>query len=262
MLAGQRRLEGRHFRGRIFGAGELRLDDWFVPVLFQEKDDPQLFKMAPAKQTLADFQSALAARLGELPKNRNRLRRPQPGAARPATPVPEAANATPCYAARAAKARPRSPPSSPAGWCAPSRCAAPRSSRSKCTAESRGARCQLGGQLVGKDYSVATSATWKSHPAGRTRAGEQPTLLVVDNMESVLLPPFMAPRTRPRRSREDMRRELKTLLALCERLLPVGDTRLVFTSREALPAPFDAERNRRELHQLDRDDAVKLVERR
>ena len=25
------------FRGRIFGAGELRLEDWSVPVLFQER---------------------------------------------------------------------------------------------------------------------------------------------------------------------------------------------------------------------------------
>ena len=48
---------------------------------------------------------------------------------------------------------------------------------------------------------------------------------------------------------------------MCERLLRVGDTRIVFTSREALPAPFDADRHRRELHRLDREDAVKLVER-
>ncbi len=55
------------FRGRIFGAGELRLEDWFVPVLYQEKDDPQLFKITPAKQTQEDFQAALATRLGDLP---------------------------------------------------------------------------------------------------------------------------------------------------------------------------------------------------
>src|SRR4029434_1569618 len=67
MLAGQRQLKDDPFRGRIFGAGELRLDDWFVPVLFQEKDDPQLFTTTPAKQTREDFQSRLAARLGELP---------------------------------------------------------------------------------------------------------------------------------------------------------------------------------------------------
>ena len=49
MLAGQRQLKDDTFRGRIFGAGELRLEDWFVPVLFQEKDDPQLFKTTPAQ---------------------------------------------------------------------------------------------------------------------------------------------------------------------------------------------------------------------
>ena len=47
----------------------LRLEDWFVPVLFQEKDDPQLFRGAPpSKQTVEDFQAALATRLGELPR--------------------------------------------------------------------------------------------------------------------------------------------------------------------------------------------------
>jgi len=68
MLAGQRALKDDTFRGRIFGTGEFRLEDWFVPVLFQEKDDPQLFKMAPAKQTVDDFKTRLATRLGELPK--------------------------------------------------------------------------------------------------------------------------------------------------------------------------------------------------
>ncbi len=46
----------------------LSLEDWFVPVLFQEKDDPQLFRGAPpSKQTVENFQAALATRLGELP---------------------------------------------------------------------------------------------------------------------------------------------------------------------------------------------------
>src|SRR5262249_26062748 len=60
---------------------------------------------------------------------------------------------------------------------------------------------------------------------------------------------------------EEAGRELKAILAACERLLRVGDTRIVFTSREALPSPFEIESHRRELYRLDRDDAVKLVER-
>ena len=79
-------------------------------------------------------------------------------------------------------------------------------------------------------------------------------------MESVLLPPFLAEET-PAALTEDARHELDAILALCGRLNAAGDTRLIFTSREALPAPFAAERQRRELHRLDREDAVKLVER-
>jgi tetratricopeptide (TPR) repeat protein len=75
-----------------------------------------------------------------------------------------------------------------------------------------------------------------------------------------LLPPFLAEET-PEALTEDLRRELDAILQLCARLQAKGDTRLVFTSREWLPAPFAAQRNRRELHQLDREDAVKLVER-
>src|SRR5262249_23230179 len=50
MLEGQRSLKDDTRRGQMFGAGELRLEDWFVPVLFQEQDDPQLFRQTPARQ--------------------------------------------------------------------------------------------------------------------------------------------------------------------------------------------------------------------
>ena len=119
----------------------------------------------------------------------------------------------------------------------------------------------LGRQLVGDDYSVAAFADpdQATQPVERALR-EQPTLLVIDNMESLLLPPFMAAGT-PAALTEDACEQLTALLALCTRLLQAGETRLLFTSREALPAPFAASQNRRELHRLDREDAVKLVER-
>ena len=119
----------------------------------------------------------------------------------------------------------------------------------------------LGRQLVGPDYSVAAFDDVEKAilPVERALA-EQATLLVVDNMESVLLPPFLAEET-PAALSEDARHELDAILKLCGRLNAAGDTRLVFTSREALPAPFAAEKQRRELGRLDREDAVKLVER-
>ena len=42
MLAGQQALYGDPYRGKIMGAGDLHLRDWFVPVLYQEEYDPQL----------------------------------------------------------------------------------------------------------------------------------------------------------------------------------------------------------------------------
>ncbi len=261
MLAGQRQLKDDTFRGRIFGAGELRLEDWFVPVLFQEKDDPQLFKTTPAKQTQEDFQTALAARLGALPpapetgfigRSREllalqRLLRPE-GTVRYAVVRGQGGEGKTALAAEFARWMVRSHQMRRAGFVSV-----------ETHNHAAAVLDALGRQLVGQDYSVATFDDVEQAilPVERALA-EQATLLVVDNMESILLPPWLET---PEALSEDASRELEAILKLCARLNAKGDTRLVFTSREALPAPFDAERHRRELRQLDREDAVKLVER-
>lgn len=119
----------------------------------------------------------------------------------------------------------------------------------------------LGRQLVGKEYSVARFEDQEQAILPIERAlDEQPTLLVLDNLESILPPPFIRAET-PQALDEEAGRELQAILGLCKRLNGKGDTRLIFTSQEALPAPFDGEVNRRELHRLAREDAVKLIER-
>jgi hypothetical protein len=116
----------------------------------------------------------------------------------------------------------------------------------------------IGRQLV-PDYSVATLGGLENAILLVERAlGEQSTLLLVDNMESILLAPYLET---PEALSEEARRELDAILELCVRLNAKSGTRLVFTTREALPAPFDDQRHRRELQQLAREDAVKLVER-
>ncbi|HET8797771.1 MAG TPA: tetratricopeptide repeat protein [Thermoanaerobaculia bacterium] len=117
----------------------------------------------------------------------------------------------------------------------------------------------LGRQLVAPRYSVAEHGDLEEAILPVERAlKEQSTLLVIDNMESVLLPPFVE--TTEALS-EEAENELRAILRLCERLAAIGDTRIVFTSREALPEPFHSDHNRRELGRLDREDAVRLVER-
>jgi tetratricopeptide (TPR) repeat protein len=259
MLDGQRKLKDDTSRGKIFGAGELKLEDWFVPVLFQEKDDPQLFRHVPAKQTKEDLQVALKARLGELPnepetgfigRSRELLalqRLLREGKAGYAVVRGQGGEGKTALAAEFARWMVRSQQIRRAAFVSV-----------ETHSNVNAVLDAIGRQLV-PGYSVATFDNLEQATLPVERAlAEQSTLLVVDNMESILLPPYLET---PEALSEDARRELDAILALCARLNAKCDTRLVFTSREALPAPFDAQQQRRELHQLDRNDAVKLVER-
>lgn len=258
MLAGQRQLKDDTFRGRIFGAGELRLEDWFVPVLFQEKDDPQLFQSTPTKQTVEDFKSGLAQRLGELPpipdtgfigRSRELLALQRLlHTERYAVVRGQGGEGKTALVAEFARWMVRSQQMHRAAFVS-----------IETHDNQRAVVDALGKQLVTKQFSAAGDLDEAIQQVERALR-EQATVLVIDNMESILLPPFMAQET-PEALSYEAREELTAILTLCERLLKVSDTRLVFTSREALPAPFAAERQRRELHQLDREDAVKLVER-
>jgi hypothetical protein len=98
----------------------------------------------------------------------------------------------------------------------------------------------------------------KAIPPIERALAEDSTLLVLDNMESVLLPPFIES---PEALSDEARREADAILHVCARLNAIGASRLLFTSREALPAPFDDAGRRRELRQLVQDDAITLVQR-
>ncbi len=258
MLEGQRELNSDKSRGRVFGAMELQLHDWFVPVLFQEKEDPQLFSNTPAPQTQEDLKTILSSRLGELPRPPEtgfigrsrellalqRLLREE----RYAVVRGQGGEGKTALAAEFARWMVRSQQIRRAAFVSV-----------ETYGNQRAVVDALGKQLVKEEFSAAGDLNDAIKEIERA-LHEQPALLVIDNMESVLLPPFMLEET-PEALSQEAREELKAILALCERLLKAGDTRVIFTSREALPAPFAAERHRRELHQLDREDAVKLVER-
>jgi hypothetical protein len=66
MLAGQRDLKNDSRRGKVF-TGELKLQDWFVPVLYQEELDPQLVAAVPNAQVQAELAKERTLRLGTLP---------------------------------------------------------------------------------------------------------------------------------------------------------------------------------------------------
>ena len=259
MLAGQQALHSDRSRGQRYGIGELSLQDWFVPVLYQEKQDPQLFEATPAPQTREDIRERLRARLGAVPpepvdtgfvgRSRDllaleRLLRQE----RWAVLRGQGGEGKTALAAELARWLVRSQQVRRAAFVSVELCS------------HEGAVLDaLGRQLVDANYSTAKFENTDQALQPIERAlKEQPTLLVIDNMESVLLPPYLEA---PELLSEEAKEELEEILKLAERLLRAGDTRIVFTSREALPQPFVATRQLRELHQLGRSDAVALIER-
>lgn len=261
MLEGQRTLKDDDARGQVFGAGQLRLQDWFVPVLYQEQDDPRLFTRTPAPRTREAIRTDLDLRLGELPKppetgfiGRSRellalerllhserwaLIRGQGG---------EGKTALACELAR---------------WrlrTGAARRIAFVSVEQHLTVEA--VLDALGRQLVPKYSVTAFEDIAKARQPIERALREQATLIVLDNLES-LLPGSLddqAPETLVRETRDT----LEAILALAQGLLDKGQTRLLLTSREPLSgiglAPFDQPRNRRELHRLANADAITLIE--
>lgn len=67
MLAGQRALFHDKLRGQTF-EGDLHLEDWFVPVLFQEEQDPRLIRETPAEEVQRLIQKRRKLALGALPE--------------------------------------------------------------------------------------------------------------------------------------------------------------------------------------------------
>lgn len=258
MLAGQRALHSDPNRGQRYGIGELTLADWFVPVLYQEENDPQLFTAIPAPQATKDFKARQRTRLGQVP--------PEPadtgfvGRSRDLLALERLVRQERWAVVRGQGGEGKTALAAElARWLV-------RSQQVKRTAFVSVELCShqgavldaLGRQLVGGEYSAAKFDGPEQALLPIERAlEEQATVLVIDNMESVLLPPYL---DAPELLSEAAAEELKAILALAQRLLQVGETRIVFTSREALPAPFDGVRQRRELRRLERSDAVELIE--
>jgi tetratricopeptide (TPR) repeat protein len=241
MLAGQRALFEDKFRGKTFG-GDLHLEDWFVPVLFQEEQDPQLIRETPAEDVRAGIEKRQKLALGALPdtpphtfigRSRELLAAERLlGRERYVVLCGEGGEGKTTLGVELAR------------WLVESR----RFERAAFVCVEAGkhddavkALFALGTQLVaGYEGQGGTDHTEGLKLVERALA-ERETLIVFDNMESLLAQPDA----------------LEGVWELCRSLTEAGGTRLIFTSREKLPEPCAA--NHIEISRLDRGDAVRLV---
>ena len=259
MLAGQHALYDDDFRFRVMGAGELRLQDWFVPVLYQEENDPRLITRLLPEQVKILHADTRRLNLGALPEppahgfvGRSRELLKLERLLRTET-RPELSYAV----VRGQGGEGKTTLSVElARWLV-------RTNRFRRAAfvsleqytDARGVLIQLGQQLlperdkfyVGPDDDLQTAL----QPVERALR-DHPTIIVLDNMESVLpdasgqTPPAAAPFT-----------EFAALFQSLLRDHPT--TRLLFTTRSPLPTPFDHTHREINLHALSREDAIELV---
>ena len=263
MLAGQKALHDDSNRGQGFG-GDLKLQDWFVPVLFQEETDPQLVRQVPAARVQEEIQKQRRLAVGKVPEppphsfvGRSRellaaerlLLRPVPeGQHRFVVLRGEGGEGKTALACELAR------------WLVASR----RFQRAAFASleNSAGARSLLqtiGEQLVPR-FAADVGADEKREWQLVERAlRDHPTLLVIDNVESIL-PPYGwaagAGGEEPAGFDPDL---LEEILGLCRKLVETGGTSLVFTSRSPLSVPFDDRGRELDVGRLSKSEALELV---
>ena len=251
VLAGRQELKRDAFRGKVF-TGPLHLQDWFVPVLFQEETDPQLIREVPPARVRAVLERQHRTALGAVPpaprhtfvgRSRDLLRAERLPERQPYVVLRgEGGEGKTTLAAELTR------------WLV----STGRFRRAAFVSlEKSGAATSVlsavGEQLMGpiflSDAGQGEELAWQ---LVERALNEQPTLLMLDNMESVLRPAAGSPAEATFEPKV-----LKDILNLCERMGQVGRTRLIFTSREAMPAPFD--QNHVPIGRLERQEAIELV---
>jgi tetratricopeptide (TPR) repeat protein len=269
MSAGQRALSD----DKIPGAGDLHLQDWFVPVLYQEEQDSPLVKCLPSEQIRLLQAKQRQLSLGALPdppahgfvgRSRELLKLERLLSRRPYAVVrAEGGEGKTTLAVELAR------------HLTHTRCfrRAAFVNLEHCT-DARSVLDSLGRQLLpeGENWSAAQYGNDLKRALQDVDRPlrNHPTLIVLDNCESVLHrhgtgsgsdlvdadtpgaedQVATAPRTVP----------AAEIFDLCSGLLDAHPaTRIVFTSRKSLPAPFAQPANEVRLEGLRREDAVALL---
>ncbi len=253
MLAGQIALYEDPYRFEVMGAGKLELRDWFVPVLYQEKDDPQMFRVRPGKDAARLTAKRRSLKLGNLPEPPEHA---FVGRSRALLHLERLLELEHYAVIRGSGGMGKTALAVElTRWLVRSgrfERAAFVSVEPQNVQDVRGVLDSIGRQLLPK-YTVAQYRTLGDalQPVARALR-DHAALILLDNMESVLPD---AEGKNPAGAAD-----VTDLLNLCTRLLEASpQTRLLFTSREHLPKPFNRARNTLELGRLRKGEAIQLV---
>ena len=255
MLAGQEALFADPYRFKIMGAGNLELQDWFVPVLYQDEADPQLFSVTVGEAAERLGKKRRQLKLGKLPSPpEHRF----VGRSRYLLRLERMLELEPYAVIRGSGGMGKTALATElVRWLVQSnrfQRAAFVSVEPQNVQDIQGVLDVIGGQLVPKYLAAQYGNDLDKALQPIERAlREFPTVILIDNMESVL----------PDEAGQNPAgvADVDQLLDLCRRLLDADEKcRLVFTSRERLPKPFHKAKNTVELGRLRQIEAIQLVE--
>jgi tetratricopeptide (TPR) repeat protein len=252
MSAGQKVLYKNPDRGTIFGAGKLELQDWFVPILLQEKDDPRLFKRLPSETMIKNQQKKRKNQMKKLKappdhsfvgRSRELLTLERLLSEKSFAIIQgEGGEGKTTLAVELARWLVLTSRMDQAVFVSVER-----------IHDVRSIIDSIGDQLFNK-YSVAEYGQdiWDAalQPIDR-KLNENKTVIVFDNMESII----------PQRQGSIIidHQIIQDLYRLSHHLLSISHTRIIFTTREPLPEPFDKTGQTCHLGRLSTTDAIKLV---
>jgi tetratricopeptide (TPR) repeat protein len=253
MLAGQVALYEDPYRFKVMGAGNLELRDWFVPVLYQDEDDPQVFTVRPGEAAARLAANRRELQLGKLPEPPEHS---FVGRSRMLLQLERLLELEKYAVIRGSGGMGKTALAAElARWLVRSNRferAAFMSVETQNVQDVKGVLDAIGRQLL-PQYTVAqygNDLDAALQPVERALQ-DFSTLILFDNMESVL-PDHEG-------NNPAGAADVTELLVLCQKLLKASETtRLLFTSRELLPAPFA--QNTVELGRLHKDEAILLVE--
>jgi hypothetical protein len=252
MTAGQKALKLDPYRGSIFGAGKLELQDWFVPILLQEKEDPRLFKRLPSAVMKEIQKTERQKQMGPLPnppdhsfvgRSRELLSLERLLSEQSLAVIQgEGGEGKTTLAVELAR------------WLVlTSRMDQAVFVNVERRPDIRAMIDSMGQQLV-NNYSVASFGQDKWGAALQPvdlKLKENRTVIVFDHMESIL-PNMQGLMTVDPQIIQDV-------VQLSNHVLNIGNTRIIFTSREPLPPPFDKQSQICHLGRLSTTDAIQLV---
>ena len=250
MLKGQQELKSKTFRGRAF-TGDLHLEDWFVPVLFQEDQDPHLIREVPAEEAAVLIEKRRELALGALPEPPEHT---FVGRSRDLLAAERLLERERYVVLRGEGGEGKTTIGVElARWLAATR----RFERVAFVSfeehtDAKAALYALGPQLVPNFTSIVAQDAKKGWLEVERALRDQKTVIVLDNMESVLEPPEGSPL-----AESFDPAVLEGILRLCENLQEVAHTKLIFTSRQPMPKPFA--KNHIGISRLGRREAVELV---